>query len=392
MEEERRMILNMIRDGKITAEEGEKLLKALGQESDASGPQPSKGENEETGVTEATSSNRELSTDVNWEQANRRFEEEKEAFGQSSDGDRGWQAGAKWLSDFVDDVMRKVKEMDLDFNFGQAELVQHTFQHANVTEGSIDIAVENGSIEVVPVDTGSLSLVCDAHVYQRSAEKEARSFFLENTIFEQDGERLRFHSKAKNVKLHAKLYLPVKSYEQFYLYTLNGHLKADRLQAASLNIKAVNGSITLTEPSASVCYAETVNGPIEIGHARLEQLDVRTVNGAITTSGRLNDLEAETLHGALDVSLLNVPRARAKLSAATGNVDVKVSEELRINGHLQTNVGNYHISLPLVNVTNETKNFWQRTASFTANENQSAPLYLEAETKTGIISVNPLRT
>lgn len=120
---EKRRILEMVQEGKLTAEEALILLEKL--EEDANKEEVKK----ETLVTE-------LSTKVNWESSS----------SHKSKTTKTTNVKASIL-DFVDKAFKKIKDVDLDFNFGASVSVQHIFQHSNVYLTDVDIDVANGSVK-----------------------------------------------------------------------------------------------------------------------------------------------------------------------------------------------------------------------------------------------------
>ncbi|MGY4688966.1 DUF4097 family beta strand repeat-containing protein [Salibacterium sp. K-3] len=393
MEEERKLILKMVEDGKISPEDGSKLLQALNSDggekqngdsaSAVSEPEPARPREEEE--NRDASAETSLSTRINREEDSRsdRYTEWEQEERSSASGT------ATGFSDFIDSAIRKIKELDLDFNFGPYQEVHHTFQHNNVEQTVLDISLENGSLEWKPWDRPDVKLECDVKVYKSRTEEEARREFLKETAFEVDDTHLRFYTRTKTMKVNAVLYVPRQTYESMNLYTFNGHLKGEDVKVNSFSAKAVNGSLTIDSPDIMKCHLETVNGPVKVTGGRIDIGDIKTMNGTIELQSDIRDLEAESVNGTID-ALLNVSRdARAALSATTGSVFVTVPPDIRTEGHLRTNVGNYNYSLNNIDIHEEKKDFIQKSLRFTSNDAASPRLRLSADTKTGSISVKP---
>ncbi|SFQ10421.1 DUF4097 family beta strand repeat-containing protein [Salibacterium halotolerans] len=394
MEEERKLILKMVEDGKISPEDGSKLLKAVNdgdgekqtEESNQSVSGPDTGasrkEEEKTGPSTETS----LPTRVSGRQESRSDwntdrEQEKQEDHRSG--------AATGFYDFIDSAVRKIKELDLDFNFGPYQEVHHIFQHKNIEQPSLDISLENGSLEWRPWDEADVKLECDVKVYKSRTQEEARQEFLKETVFEVDDTHLRFYTRTKTMKVDAVLYVPRRTYESLNLYTFNGHLRGKEVKVNSLSAKAVNGSLTIEQPDTMKCHLETVNGPVKVTGGRIDVGDVKTMNGTIELNADIRDLEAESVNGTIDALMRVSQDARAALSATTGSIFVTVPPEIRTEGHLRTNVGNYNYSLRDMDIHEEKKDFIQKSLRFTSNTEASPRLRLNAQTKTGSISVKP---
>ncbi|SFE93359.1 DUF4097 family beta strand repeat-containing protein [Alteribacillus iranensis] len=388
--EERKMILKMIEEGKISAEDGAKLLEALKPpkedktkgrlEFEHQDTEPSENRSEDSSQP---SDKKSLSTKVNWEEGNKRFDDEwsREKTGKTD--------FTTTFTDFIDSAIKKIKDMDLDFNFGTYQEVHHTFQHKDMRQKALDISLENGSVEMKLWEESDVKVVCDARVYRGRTTEEARRTFLDNTVFEAGEDELRFYTKTKSVKVNTVIYIPREEYEKIHLYTFNGHLQADQVTSDRFSVKAVNGSITMNGLDVKKFEAETVNGPIQMKYSHLDIADIKTMNGSIDIHSQIRDLEAESLNGTIECSLTANQDGRAELTAATGSIYVTVPDHLRIEGMLKTNVGNYNCTLDKTEVAEEKKDFIQKSLKFVSNPTASPRLRVDADTKTGSITVKP---
>lgn len=364
--DEKKMILKMVEDGKITAEEGVKLLEALGEEK----PQP---QQEEPKTTKG-----ELSTRVDWDSDE--FQKQKTSYRQSS--------GTSLFTSFIESAIQKIKDFDLDFNFGTYVEVSHIFHHKNLQAHSLDFSVENGSITIVPWEENDVRIECQAKVYKALDTEEARTILLREAVFDPEGSTLRFYTKVKNIKLQATCYVPKKQYETFKLYSFNGHVKVTDTKAISVETKVVNGSIKLSNTKCERLFAETVSGPIDIKFVSADKAEVKTVNGAIDIDGTVTDIDIETVNGALFYNLEKVEKAcYVEAKATTGTVTITLPEDAKIDGKLKTNVGGFSCDLAGFEITEEKKDFVQKSLGFTSNKHQPFGVKLFGETNTGSITV-----
>ncbi|MBB6450350.1 DUF4097 and DUF4098 domain-containing protein YvlB [Geomicrobium halophilum] len=385
--EERKMILKMVEEGKISAEDGSKLIKALTPENEkktTSSEATSRKSKEEPRYTSST----DLTTKINWDESNRHFDESAKQRQEEWEGKGSpWSEGARWFTDFVDTAVHKIKEMDLDFNFGSAQDINHIFQHTNMKERNFDLSVENGSIDIQPWDEADGKVECSAKVYKAESEEDARRIFLEDTVFESVDGELRFYTKSRKIKLQATVYVPKERYEKLSVYTFNGHLHVNGINAISLSAKAVNGGLEIEDIHTTKLEAETVNGPIDIRGGSVERADLRTVHGTIDIDGDVQDIDAESVNGSVNCRVLESKSGHASLRATTGSVFIAVPEGVRTEGKLRTNVGNYHWKLPNVEVVDEKRDFIQKSLTLVSNPDQSTVFRVDASTKTGSVSL-----
>ncbi|WP_160112486.1 DUF4097 family beta strand repeat-containing protein [Salicibibacter kimchii] len=389
MQEERRMILQMVEDGKISPEDGTKLIKALssGKEKETTTSSATSRKSKDENKTETTDRT-DLSTRIDWDQSNRHHDEYWRRH-REEQGDKGspLSEGARWFTEFVDSAVHKIKELDLDFNFGSAQEINHIFQHTSMKERMFELSLENGSIDLQPWDEVDGKIACSAKVYKAENEEDARRIFLEETVFETVDDELHFYTKSKKIKLQATVYVPRERFEKLSLYTFNGHLQGNGLNSITLSAKAVNGSINMEGVHADMLEVETVNGPIDIDGASSERADLRTVHGSIDINGDIEDLDAESVNGSVNCHFHRKEGGHVSLTATTGSVFLAVPEEIRTEGTLKTNVGNYHWKLPNVEVLDEKRDFIQKTLTLVSNPDEPSVLRVDAGTKTGSISV-----
>ncbi|MCM3714627.1 DUF4097 family beta strand repeat-containing protein [Halalkalibacter oceani] len=360
--EERKMILKMIEDGKITAEEGLKLLEAI-----------DKGEKEqqETGV----------STKVNWDEG----ESYRKRARQTTT------SAANMFTSFIESTIQKIKDVDLDFNFGPAIEIDHIFQHRESSPTALDISLENGSLSFQPWDEPDVRIECQAKVYRVKDSEEARRFFLQQSTFRVNENKLMFHTKTKSMKVQATVYVPRTTFDHIKLYTFNGQINGKGIDADTLDVNAMNGAISFEQVQAKKVIAETVNGAIEYKDTTIDVIDVKTINGGITLAGTIQDLDAETVNGSITYEMAGLTESGyADLKATTGSVHLFVPKKLRVEGKLKTNVGSFAVGLADYEVLEEKKEFAQKTLSFIGNQDSSPRVKINALTNTGSIHVKDL--
>ncbi|UCZ52653.1 DUF4097 domain-containing protein [Bacillus shivajii] len=369
MQEERKKILQMIEDGKISADEGVDLLNALKEtEKEKHGAKSDKGSE-----TEEQS----LSRDVDWEKGTgyRQTEQKVSSF-------------ASKFTDFIEDAVQKIKEFDLDFNFGSSVEIQHIFQHKEATVRHADISIENGSITFRPWEEDDIRVECNVKVYKVRDSDEARRHFLDEVVFDLSNEKLRLESRKKSMKVNTIVYVPKKDLERLKLYAFNGKLTGEHVSVKKFEAQTVNGRISFDEVEAEDVRLETVNGTISISKLQSEHCDAKTVNGTVAISAAKGDIDAETLNGTINYKLLKPSNSRAYLKTTTGSVTFTVPENVKTEGELKTTVGGIHCDLPNVSVIDEKKEIASKKMTFLSNrDEESASVYIEAEATTGSITV-----
>lgn len=387
MEEERRQILRMIEEGKISAEEGVRLLEALSAD---------KGDSSRSGRKNSSTrfnqrSNAGSASDpfnIFRNAAGRAFQrkDRQPPFDKEKKMFQDWSDQA---SSFVDTAVKKVREMDLDFNFGPYTEVNHTFELQHLSDTNIEFSLENGSFEWKTWDMPGIKIDCRVKVYQEESEERASKRFLEDAEFGSEDGRLLFRTKSKALKVEAIVYAPSKRYESIKWHTFNGHLKGESIDTDRFSAKASNGSLFFRDVQASRMFAETGNGPITLQGGSVDLATLKTWNGSVICRAEVKDLEVEVFNGSVTGILSYKEDAKASIQAKTGNIDLELEPSARTDGHLETMTGTYHNDLAEVEILEEQKEFVQKSVRFMSRPTASPTLRLEALTKTGSITVKP---
>lgn len=167
--EERKMILNMLNEGKISVEEAEKLLLA-----------------------------------VNHKKRLRRL---RGHWAKNKDHKKVPSQGFK-VGKFLNRVVKRIKTADFDLNFGPHEDVHYIFEDRHVMFEDIDIEIYNGSITLVPWERNDVQIECEAEVYKIPEGTAAKTKFRNETFYDCDATRLRFYARNKHQKVNAVVSIP----------------------------------------------------------------------------------------------------------------------------------------------------------------------------------------
>lgn len=360
MQEERKMILKMVEEGKITADEGVALLKELGE---TEKKQPK----QETGSY--------LSNNVDWENGS----EYRGKYNQPSFTNR--------FTDFVEQAVQKIKEFDLDLNFGNAVEIDHIFHHRDSHISNLDIAIENGSIRFVPWDEQDVRVECKVKVYREKEVEAARKQFLNEVTFDVMSERLKFKCREKSMKVNATFYIPRENYEAVSLYAFNGQINGDVINAEQFAAKTVNGRISFEKLVAEKITLETVNGGISVEKVDAEKIDAKTVHGTVNIHSTGGVVDIETLNGSIKYKLTEAIKSKAYLKTTTGSIEMTVPANIKTEGEFKTVVGGFTCDLPKLEILDEKKDMVNKFVTFISNKGQEPVFYVEAEARTGSVII-----
>ncbi|MBI0577675.1 DUF4097 domain-containing protein [Neobacillus cucumis] len=367
MKEERKRILQMIEEGKLKVDEALSLLEELEK------AQQTMEQKQEQIV-------RELSTAVKFEEANKENQD-------YANGNR-FQSTKDKIFEFVDSALKKIKDFDLDLNFGQSVEISHIFHHGDVYLKDMDLDVANGSLKIAAWDQKDVRIECQAKVYRVDTPEQARQNFLKDVIFAIEGEKLRFTTQQKWMKVDAVVYIPQAQYERIRVRMFNGPISGEELNVTDFRVKTANGKIDLARVTGKRAEIETANGHIKLQNSIIDDIEAETINGAIKLDGNFRKMATQTFNGNVTYSLNGNRCELISAKATTGSIDLYVPEGVPVNGELKTNLGGFNMKLEGVQILEEKSEMIQKLLRFESINHPDRQLKVFADTKTGSITIH----
>jgi DUF4097 and DUF4098 domain-containing protein YvlB len=364
MKEEKKRILKMVEEGKLTVDEAVTLLDELEK------AQQTMEQKQEQIVNE-------LSTAVNFE------ETKKEDPLQAK-----YQSTKEKIFDFVDTALKKIKDFDFDLNFGQSIEISHIFHQGDVDLTNMDIDVANGSIKIAAWDQPDVRIECQAKVFRVENSDQARQNFLRDVVFSVENRKLRFMTQQKWMKVESVIYVPKSEYERVRIRMFNGTILGEEMNVADLRVKTANGKINLERIKGKQAEIETANGKIKIINSQIEDLEAETINGGIKLDGDFKKVETQSFNGNISYNISGNRTEVIQVKATTGGIDLFVPEGLPVNGELKTNLGGFNVQLVGVQILEEKSEMIQKSLRFQSINHPDKMVKIYADTKTGSIAIH----
>lgn len=361
MDEERRKILTMLKNGEITIDEANSLLEELEQ------IQTEKTRKEDHVVYE-------VNPTLHVEYDSPR-QEEKSFIESATDK----------LTNLFDQALKKLKDLDLDF-YHSVE-VDHVFQTNDTDFKDISVRIPFGSVAIATWDAAEVRAECKGKVYRTEDHTEGKEKFLESVELANKGQVLSLVSKDKWMKIDVVLYVPRKDYKNIYVKLLNGDITVEHLQADDWKLNSANGKIRLTGTSGVEGELETVNGIIMVTNSDFHELEAETVNGKINIDGSFKKVDLKTISGTINAAIKNNDVDTVRMESATGAIYLDIPENIPLFGEVKSNLGSFFVELADVHITDIKKEPIQKVSKFERGEQQENKLFIFAESKTGSIFV-----
>lgn len=370
MQEEKKKILQSVQDGNMTAEEAFAILEEL-----------EKAEQESEKKEQVLK--QELSTEV--------VKEKKKKEEDSHDYDsfkKNIQSSKEMILDFVESAFQKIKDTDLDFNFGKSVDVSHIFHHDKTSIDQINVEIANGKTKIVAWDAPDVRVECQAKVYRVENQNQARELFLKNTLFTIKDGTFTFYIQDKGIKVDVIIYVPKKEYEDVQIRMFNGGITVEALSAEHFKVKSANGALTLEEVNGARGTLETGNGTITIQTSHFDQIEAETLNGAIQAGGYFNKADLQTFNGQIVCRNERLDSESMYAKSVTGKIKLSLAAGTAVSGELKSNLGSFNVSLEGINIVEEKSDVILKALKFKTVQDQLPVTHIFAESKTGTISVS----
>ena len=306
MSEERKIILNLLAEGRITAGEAEQLLEAL-DETDLydlgdSGPVDQVDQVDQGDLGDRLDARADVIADDLSERLSKAVSEMAEA-GQ----------------ELPDRLARMLGSMfgSLGWSFGpagvQAERVFEPEVPADCAISAVDLATSNGSVKLTGWDRPGYKLVARAMVRGVDIKSEAERRLAAGLGLSLEGGVMRLECRDDAIRnsLSVEAYLPQANTYDVKVSTRNGSATLKSLTAGTIDVRSANGRVALGDVTAASTTAS----------AR---------NGSVTASGDLGEADLETANGSVSVTLSYRSAGRLRVNTGNGSVRLSVPRDARV--------------------------------------------------------------
>lgn len=372
MQQEQRMILKMLEEGRVTAKEAEALLRALREEPVTAEPEQQ---------------------EVPWE----RLEKMGEDF--ASKVEVATERFARSLEHTVGDKLTKLPKILAKVPFlGYEESQEFTKRlRGPVGPGEvipIELNNANGPIQLQGWTEDYYQLTIVQRL--KGGDRELLRSQLYEVDWENNMEMDSFNLSIPNrgdrfISLH--LMVPQERTYEVQLVSQNGSLFAENLQGRNLTLHTINGGTELRAIKAASIKGEVGNGICEMKDVQAQSIRHRLGNGSYHLSISASTVELVTTNGAVNVRVTEVQN-RMDCRLRTTNGAIKVSLPPRIDVgvslDLKTSVGRISTELGSLKVTKQDRQGGGATLTASSIEyvRFKDKIDLEATSTSGSIAVS----
>ncbi|WP_251125823.1 DUF4097 family beta strand repeat-containing protein [Exiguobacterium sp. s22] len=290
------------------------------------------------------------------------------------------------LTSAVEGLVTKLRDSDFSFssNFGPEVTYSKSFPF---TGSDISLDLFNASATIVSSDAEDCELIVTGRpLRQQDADKalEQLQSAVKHSII---GDRLVVSLRDKLVRAHVELYVPHHHFNRLLVQTLNGEVRADGLDVENVRVQTANGRVVLHDVHASELLLNTGNGTVEVEGVEAELVHVRTGNGAVIVGGKYDKASLKTGNGNIRAELATARPAKFELASLAGNIRLVLPHGVEVEGELETNFGGLHCLLDELEIIRDRKDVAQRRLEFLSGRGQTPRIEVEAGTRTGTIDL-----
>ncbi|TCI48978.1 hypothetical protein EVJ27_03155 [Exiguobacterium sp. SH3S2] len=290
------------------------------------------------------------------------------------------------LTSAVDGLVTKLRDSDFSFssNFGPEVTYSKSFPF---TGKDILLDLFNASATIVSSDHDECELIVTGRpLRQQDADKalEQLQSAVKHSVI---GDRLVISLRDKLVRAHVELYVPHHHFDHLNVQTLNGEVRADGIDVESFRVQTANGRVVLHEVHASEILVNTGNGTVEVEATESELVHVRTGNGSVIVNGKYDKASLKTGNGNIRAELATARPAKFEIASLAGNIRLVLPHGVEIEGELETNFGGLHCDLDDLEIVRDRKDVAQRRLEFLSGRGQTPRIEVEAGTRTGTIDL-----
>ncbi|QNO14438.1 DUF4097 family beta strand repeat protein [Alkalicella caledoniensis] len=295
MGDERKLILEMLRDGKISSEEAKELLSVLGDTEDMD-----------------QHKNTSQETHEQTKKAEREYFEE---------------TGENWsLLDGLKGLFTGITGPTYEF----VEEYNHRFNPLSI---KANIKTKNGTVIIKAWDKEECSIKVTKKIKGFTSETKARDFAKSYQVLKLGDDFIDTEDyKNRHLSINYEIYLPRNIILELKTRSVNGRVLLKDIHLIDGSVTTVNGKITVQNVKGDRIKISGVNGVIDVD-ADIQSIDCNTVNGKIfikDSNQQEGHVSISTVNGPIKIELpVGVRGVKVKNSSVNGSIKID-HQDLRI--------------------------------------------------------------
>lgn len=375
-------ILQMLEEGKITAQEAFQLIEALdadnAQTEPKGGHKAPEDKKEKTKSQSKSKSVEDIFSDITSD-FQKLFNSEKvsSTIKTIRENDQ-----AKQVFSTVENAFESVKNSNFESMFSQGPK-NRLIETINDDVSRLNLDVTHGNITIVPTERVTTVKFEVTPLYRKLDKKKN---YFEDIICEVNDGTLNVVSDAKFVKVNVEILLNQTDLKRLIISGTNGNVNLSTHTFEELTVDLLNGNITLDGTITNNAFLRTSRGNISVDKGSHKTLEMISMFGAIKTG----DLHAKELtvsaNGAVNI-VLDKQTESAVLNSNMGNINLTVPRDRHFEGRMSTVLGqlNYPSDIEVRSMKHQDIGMKE---VMLINDTDDRSVYLEVSTKFGSVTLH----
>lgn len=375
-------ILQMLEEGKITAQEAFQLIEALDEKGAQTEPKVEQKTTEDNS-TKTKSSGKSKSVEDIFSDITSDFQKLFNSEKVSStiknirENDQ-----AKQVFSTVENAFESVKNSNFESMFSQGPK-NRLIETINDDVSRLNLDVTHGNITIVPTERVTTVKFEVTPLYRKLDKKKN---YFEDIICEVNDGTLNVVSDAKFVKVNVEILMNQAELKRLIISGTNGNVNLSTHIFEELTVDLLNGNITLDGTITTNAFLRTSRGNITVDKGSHKTLEMISMFGAIKTG----DLHAKELtvsaNGAVNI-VLDKQTESAVLNSNMGNINLTVPRDRHFEGRMSTVLGqlNYPSDIEVRSMKHQDIGMKE---VMLINDTDDASVYLEVSTKFGSVTLH----
>lgn len=349
--EEKVKVLNMVKEGKLTAEEAIKLLEAL-DENEAKGDyQQSSAKQKQNEYTDEINKmkdrlhgwKKEFKDNFNQKDFDKAVEEitvKAEKIGKNV------ASATLGVTDRILDYVESFVGTNVFNAFGALNVIEKTYEAPVIEGDSLDLQALNGNI-IVKKHLDS-TIVIKARV--RSANNDIDALQTFSSI---DGHTSLKQNHISNMSVSLEVFIPQLKFSSIKLSAANGKIYVEDAMGEKLEVSTTNGHIDLMGVTSDKMSLRSRNGKINASYVIAKDIEMLTTNAPVDIKHvKAGKLKAETKNGRIGIeNVQNIEGVdEVQVELKTTNSPVKINfNDMEPRGYKikgRTTNGNINVLIP----------------------------------------------
>ena len=212
----------------------------------------------------------------------------------------------------------------------------------------IDLQTKNGRVELVGWDEDEYEVHLKYNIHA-SSEEEAHKIKEDMCEITQEDDLLKIETnKLVRGGVSIRVYIPQELKSNIKLRSSNGRLGLSNLKTeGDYDLKTSNGRIQLGDLRAEKIIAKTSNGRIEVEDYAAEHINLKSSNGSIYADGLCNDIVIRTSNGTISAYPYISEKGQMDLKTSNGKVKVILKNpDTAVDINAETSMGKITFEIP----------------------------------------------